>query len=60
MIKELLDRGLTEEEIIKIYVEQLGFTESAARELYAIETGEIDGDVIEATDDEVSADEPVD
>ena len=54
MIQELLARGLTEEEIIKIYVEQLGFTESAARELYAIETGEIGGDVIE-----VSADEPV-
>lgn len=46
MIKELLDRGLTEDEIIKIYVQQLGFTESAARELYAIETGAINGDVI--------------
>jgi hypothetical protein len=47
MIKELLERGLTKEEIIAIYVAQLGFTESAAREVYAIETGEIDGDLIE-------------
>jgi len=52
MIKELLDRGLTEEEIIKIYVEQFGYTELAARELYAIETGEIDGDMIGVSDDE--------
>lgn len=47
MIKELLAQGLTKEQIIEIYVKQLGFTESAARELYAIETGEIDGDVID-------------
>lgn len=59
MIKELLDRGLTKDEIIAIYIKQLGFTESAAREAYAIETGEIDGDVIETNSAKVSADEPV-
>lgn len=60
MIKELLARGLKKEEIITLYMEQLGFTESEARQVYAIETGEIDGDVIEADSAEVSADEPID
>lgn len=51
MIKELIAQGKTKEEIIKIYIEK-GFARSHAESIYAIETGKIDGDVIEATDDE--------
>lgn len=59
MIKELIAQGKTKEEIIKIYIEK-GFARSHAESIYAIETGKIDGDVIEATDDEATDDEPVD
>lgn len=56
MILELIAQGLSREEIITIYIEQLGFTQSAAEFIYAIETGEIAGDVI--TVDEGAPDEP--
>jgi hypothetical protein len=46
MIQELLAQGLTKEEIIAIYVEQLGFTQGEAEMVFAIETGEIDGDLV--------------
>lgn len=58
MIKELIAQGKSREEIINIYIEK-GFARSHAEFIYAIETGEIDGDVIEATDDEGTTDEPV-
>lgn len=45
MIKELIAQGKTKEEIIAIYMEQ-GNPRSLAEFIYAIETGEIDGDVI--------------
>lgn len=58
MIKELIAQGKSKEEIIELYIGQ-GFARSIAEFIYAIENGEIDGDVIEATDDEVSTDEPI-
>jgi len=51
MIKELIAQGKTKEEIIKIYIEK-GFARSHAESIYAIETGEIDGDMIGVSDDE--------
>lgn len=54
MIRELIAQGKTKEEIIAIYVQQ-GFARSHAEFIYAIETGEIDGDVIEADEAETNA-----
>jgi hypothetical protein len=45
----LIEDGLTEQQIIDIYA-SLGIAETQARFIYAIETGQIDGDVI-AEDD---------
>lgn len=46
MIKELIDLGLDRQQIIDAYI-QSGMTEIEAEFIYAMETGEIDGDVIE-------------
>jgi len=47
--------GLTEEEHITIIMQVTGASRANAEFIYAIETGEIDGDIIELDDDEPSA-----
>lgn len=56
MITDLIAQGLTKDEIIAIYMDQLGYSADDAEMIYAIETGEIDGDVI--TTSEGAPDEP--
>ena len=46
MILELLDLGLSKEQIVTIYIEQLNFIRSEAEFAVAIELGETIGDVI--------------
>jgi hypothetical protein len=45
MIQELLDMGWDKERIISSYV-QSGMSKGDAQYIYAIETGEIEGDII--------------
>jgi len=52
MIKELIAQGLTREEIIIICMEELNIERSEAEFIYAIETGEIDSDVITDEDED--------
>lgn len=47
MIKELIAAGSSRNEVVAILIEQLGFTQSAAEMVFAIETGIIDGDIVD-------------
>ena len=52
MIKELIEQGLSYEEIIARTMETLNIVRSEAEFIYAIETGEIKSDVINLDEDE--------
>lgn len=45
-IVELIEQGATEEEAIKIAVEQMGMVKGYAEFVLAMELGEVDGDVM--------------